>query len=142
MPKRLKDWGFLLLFIVLAQLAGVIGLFFTTGAIPDWYAFLDKPTFTPPSWIFGPVWIALYALMGTATFLVWNTRSGLNPERAKARDRGFWIFWIHLFFNALWSVLFFGLHNPFYALIDIGLLIILVVITTLYFFRVSLTAAF
>lgn len=140
MTSRFKNLWVLVLFIVLTQGAGLIGSFFTVNAISDWYVFLDKPTFSPPDWVFGPVWIILYTLMAIATYIVWSRRSGLSPAKAEARDRGFWIFWVHLVVNALWSILFFGLQNPFYALIDIGALLILLLIVTFYYFRVSLTS--
>lgn len=133
---RLKRWGVLLLFILICQGAGIIGSFFTFDAIPTWYATLMRPSFSPPNWVFGPVWTTLYTLMGVAAFLVWK-QLGLSPVVAKARSRGLSIFWIHLFFNALWSVFFFGFHSPLLALVDIVLLWILLLITIQYFFRVS-----
>lgn len=138
--SRLKRWSFLVLFIVLAQMAGIIGSFFTADAIGSWYIFLDKPTFTPPGWVFGPVWVTLYALMGIATYIVWNARSGLNRLQAQARDRGFWLFWVHLVFNALWSILFFGFQNPLWGLIDIAVLGVMVLLITIYYLRVSTVA--
>lgn len=137
MSNRLKHLGVLVLFIILVQLAGIIGSFFTIDAIGNWYVFLDKPSFSPPNWVFGPVWIILYTLMATATFLIWKKRHGLRPSQAQARDKGFWLFWVHLLFNALWSILFFGLQNPLWALIDIGVLLVLICAVTFYYFRVS-----
>jgi len=58
--------------ILISQLAGVIGSFFTVSAIPGWYAELIKPALNPPGWVFGPAWITLYTLMGIAAFLVWK----------------------------------------------------------------------
>ena len=61
-------------FVILCQLAGGIGSYFTRPAIPTWYATLQKPLLTPPDWVFAPVWITLYALMGISVFLVWRER--------------------------------------------------------------------
>ncbi|MFH1956442.1 MAG: TspO/MBR family protein, partial [Patescibacteria group bacterium] len=62
----------LIISLALPQLAGLIGSFFTTSAIPIWYASLIKPSFSPPNWIFGPMWILLYILMGISIYLIWN----------------------------------------------------------------------
>ncbi len=117
-------------------LAGGIGSIFTTAKIPGWYANLAKPLLNPPSWVFGPVWTVLYVLMGVATFLVWK-RGG---ERKAARQ-AFMAFVTQLFLNAIWSVLFFGLQRPDLALIDIVLLWIMIVVTMVFFARVSKTSA-
>lgn len=129
MPKTRGQWGILLLFIVLCHLAGIIGSFFTFEAIPTWYSTLTKPSFAPPNWVFGPVWTTLYTLMGVSVYLVWQKRGN-----------GVRLFWVHLFFNALWSILFFGLQNPLYALIDIAVLWVLLLVTIVLFFRTSPTA--
>jgi translocator protein len=109
-----KRYGRLLLSLFLTFGAGFVGSVFTFSNVRDWYVTLEKPLLSPPDWIFGPVWMGLYALMGVALFRVWR----LAHYRKDAR---FWtaIFLIHLFLNALWSVLFFGLENPLIALADI-----------------------
>ena len=129
MPKTKGQWGMLVFFIALCHLAGIIGSFFTFEAIPTWYAMLQKPSFSPPNWVFGPVWTTLYTLMGIAVYIVWQKRG-----------KGVRLFWIHLFFNALWSILFFGLQNPLYALVEIVVLWALLLATMMLFFRTSKTA--
>jgi len=136
MPKKLKQWGTLILFIAICQGAGAIGSLFTFASLSTWFVTLAQPSFAPPNWVFGPVWTILYTLMGIALYIVWQKR-GISPIRAQARTRGVRLFWIHLFFNALWSILFFGVQSPLYALIDIVVLWVLLVATTFYFFRVS-----
>ncbi len=90
--------------------AGAIGGAATGPAIPVWYVGLEKPSWNPPSWVFGPVWTALYLLMGSAAWVAW--RSGA-PSQA-------WLaFGLQLALNALWSVLFFGLRRPDLALVEI-----------------------
>ncbi len=92
--------------IIICLLAGAAGSIFTVSAIPDWYASLAKPFFAPPNWVFGPVWTALYVLMGISFFLVW--RKGFNKKTRSAIN----IFAIQLALNVLWSLAFFGLKSP------------------------------
>jgi len=93
-----KKWIKLGLTILVCQGAGLVGTIFTLEAIPSWYAGLNKPWFTPPNWLFGPMWAMLYTLMAIAGWRVKN-------KRAKK------IFWIHLLINAIWTPIFFGAKN-------------------------------
>jgi translocator protein len=113
--KKTKDNYFYLAgSILVAQLAGGIGTFFTFSAIPSWYAYLHKPFFSPPNWVFGPVWTTLYTLMGISAYLVW--RKFQFGKKATA----FWhVYGTQLALNTLWSILFFGLKNPGIALVEI-----------------------
>jgi translocator protein len=81
-----------------------------------WYRSLSKPSFNPPSWVFAPVWTALYALMSLSAHRVW--RAPPSPNRTRAL--GWW--WAQLLANAAWSPLFFGAHRPRAALVDLGAL--------------------
>lgn len=103
---QIKKQKLLILSIFLSQLAGFIGAFATSPAIPSWYAQLTKPIFNPPSWIFGPVWTTLYTLMGIALYLIWS--KGYRNKKIKEAVQ---LFLIHLVFNSLWSIVFFGLKN-------------------------------
>jgi len=122
--------------IVVCQLAGVIGGFFTASSVNTWYATLTKPTFSPPNWIFSPVWITLYVLMGVALFLVW--RKGLQTEGVQT---ALFFFGVQLALNTLWSILFFGLKMPLLAFIEIVILWDFVLITLLKFKKISKPAA-
>jgi len=122
----------LFLSIIICQLAGIIGSLFTTPAIPTWYATLVKPTFNPPNWVFAPVWTTLFLLMGISAFLVW--RKGIENPRVNLALR---LFIIQLILNSLWSVLFFGLKSPLLGFIEIMLLWTFILLTILYFFKVS-----
>ena len=122
--------------IIICQLAGFIGSFFTTPAIPTWYATLNKPSFTPPNWLFAPVWTTLFVLMGISAFLVW--RKGLNNRQVKI---ALGIFGVQLILNILWSAMFFGLRSPIAGLIEIVILWIAILLTILIFLKISMTAA-
>ncbi len=126
----------LIIAVLVSELAGVIGSFFTASAIPTWYDTLQKPALNPPAWVFGPVWTVLYALMGIAAFLVWH--AGLHRKKVKVALA---IFGIQLVLNALWSVIFFGLHSPLGALIDIIFLLAFVIETMILFYGISRWAA-
>jgi tryptophan-rich sensory protein len=103
-------------------LAGWVAVTFAAAAMGglflpgDWYARLQKPAWNPPNWIFGPVWTALYTIMAVTAWLVWK-RGGFAGQR-----RALLFFLLQLLFNALWSPLFFGLHLPGLAFVDLVLL--------------------
>lgn len=123
-------------FILICEFAGIIGSAFTASSIGSWYRTLEKPSFSPPNWIFGPVWTLLYGLMGIAWYLVWQKRKE-NSFAQKASN----IFIIHLFFNAIWSPIFFGAKMPGLALVDILIILAMIVLLIALFFRINKTAA-
>ncbi len=112
--------------------AAGVGSLFTFRAIPTWYAGLKKPRFTPPNWAFGPVWTTLYILMAISVFLVW--RPGLDHPGATL---AFALFWTQLTFNALWSVVFFGMKSKGGGVLVIVVLWLLILATIVAYFRVS-----
>jgi len=115
----------LVLFIVAAFAAAAVGALFAPGT---WYAQLAKPSWNPPAWIFAPVWTLLYISIGISGWLVWR-RTGLLINAA------FSCFAVQLVLNAAWSWLFFGLHRPALALVDIVLLWVSILVTLLLFWR-------
>lgn len=123
--------------IILCQLAGIIGSFFTIQNIENWYQTLEKPFFAPPNWIFGPVWIMLYTLMGVSLYLLWRNRK-TKPGAIRAMV----VFLIHLVLNALWSILFFGFHSPLAAFIDLLLLIGMIVYMLITFRKIQVWASY
>jgi tryptophan-rich sensory protein len=125
----------LVLALALCFAAAALGSFFTTPAISTWYATLTKPVFSPPNWIFGPVWTILYICMAVALWMVWNTKT-----KKKEKSSGIKYFYIQLGLNALWSVLFFGLHNLFLAFAEIIVLWMMIYLTVKNFLSVSRTA--
>jgi len=106
----------------------------TQTSVTTWYPTLTKPGFTPPNWLFAPVWTVLYAFMGIAAALVW--RSGEEPPARQA----LWWFGIQLLLNGGWSFAFFWARSPALGLVVIGLLWAAVVGTTERFFRVRTAA--
>lgn len=116
--KRQKYLPALIISILLAQLAGVVGSVFTVGAISTWYVRLVKPELAPPSFLFGPVWVTLYTLMGIAAFLVWRKHA---TKKRVARE-ALILYGFQLGLNALWSILFFGLRQPGLAFLEIVVL--------------------
>lgn len=130
-----KDIGKLVGSIAACEGAGGIGSIFTMSAIPTWYAALEKPAFTPPNAVFGPVWATLYLLMGIAIFLIW--RKGLEVEGVKP---AFIIFWVQLVINVLWSVVFFGLKSPLAGMVVIIILWFAILFTIIRFFKISKVA--
>jgi tryptophan-rich sensory protein len=121
--------------LILCQFAGFVGSLFTSPAIPSWYAYLEKPSFTPPNWLFSPVWITLFVFMGISLYLLWHRSSA-----DKGRNKALIYFSVQLSLNVLWSVIFFGLRHPFLALIEIILLWVAILLSIIYSFRVSKTA--
>ncbi len=100
----------------------------------EWYASLQKPSWNPPGWIFGPVWTTLYTMMAVAAWMVWR-RGGWGKQR-----KPLLIFVVQLALNALWTPLFFGLHQPGLAFTEIVLLWLAIVATIMVFGPVSRTA--
>lgn len=126
----------LIISIAAAHLAGLIGSIFTAPNIAGWYAALTKPSFTPPDWLFAPAWLVLYTLMGIAAYLVWRKR---NHEEARF---SLWLYGAHLAVNALWSIVFFGLHDVAMALLVIVALWVMIFILVVVFGRQSKTAGY
>ena len=120
--------------LAVCQLAGVIGSVFTSSSVTTWYPTLTKPNFSPPGWIFAPVWITLYFLMGVSLYLIWI-------NKAKDNGKSLILFAIQLILNVLWSFMFFGLKSPLYGLIDILILLVAIILTILFSYKISVLAA-
>jgi translocator protein len=128
----MKDFSKFVIAIAVSQLAGIIGSFFSATSVSSWYTTLIKPELNPPSWVFGPVWITLYFLMGIALFLIW--KKGLKTSDVKVAIK---IFTLQLILNTSWSIVFFGLQNPALALINVITLLILIIWTIKVFYKIS-----
>jgi len=128
----MKNIGKFIFAILICQIIGGVGSFFTSPSIPTWYAGIRKPNFTPPNWVFAPVWITLFVLMGISAYLIWI--KGLENRRVRV---ALLFFGIQLLLNALWSFLFFRLHSPLYAFVEIIILWLVIAITILNFMKIS-----
>ena len=127
MNKTIK----LLISVLICEGVGFLGTIFTIPSITTWYSYLNKPSFNPPNWIFGPVWTILYFLMGVSVFLV------LQKKLKKQLNFLVLLFTVQLFLNFLWSIIFFGMHLPFPALLEIALLWISIALLIVDFWKFS-----
>jgi len=130
------DFIKLILSLIICQLVGVLGSLFTAPAIPKWYASLQKPSFTPPSWLFSPVWIFLFVLMGVTLYILWEDYSKRGAKIALI------FFSAQLLLNLMWSVIFFGLKSPMAAFIEIIVLLLAISLTILKSLQVSKAAGY
>jgi len=122
--------------MLVSFVAAAIGSLATIPNITTWYAMLEKPFFSPPNWVFGPVWTLLYLLMGLSLYLVW-----VAPYK-KSKKSAFTLFGLQIVLNVLWSLVFFGLHLPWVGVVIIGLLLAAIIGTIKYFRPISKTAAY
>jgi benzodiazapine receptor len=137
-PKPATRPVVLLLFaIAVVASAGLIGNLATIPNIPVWYAGLNKPGFTPPNWVFGPVWSLLYAMMVLAFWRVLLRRSRWTT----AGWRVVGVFLVQMALNAFWSVAFFGMHNPLLGLVGVIALELMIVATIITFKPIDRMAA-
>lgn len=134
---RKKDFIGAAVFVVVCEAAGIIGAIFTTPNIKTWFANINKPEIAPPNWLFAPVWTVLFALMGIAAWLVWKK---VNSS-GKAQE-ALTIFFIQLFLNVMWSIIFFGNQNIGGALSEIVVLWLAIFLTIFKFKSISKTAAY
>ena len=119
-----------LLFAIITYSSSLIGGVVTAGFKEPWYSLIIKPSFNPPSWIFAPVWTTLYLMMTVAIWFFWHSKN---------RDMNtIYIYFIHIVLNTTWSIMFFGLHKIFYALLVLVVLIFLIIILILRFKRVNM----
>lgn len=117
--------------VLISFSAGIVGSLFTIPKIDSWYTTLEKPIFSPPNWLFGPVWNILYLFMGISLFLV------LTAKKSGDRSFGLKLFYAQLVLNALWSIVFFGMENPALGFIIIILLWGLIFMTIKILFSVN-----
>ena len=132
-PKH--PWLGLITAVILCFAMAGVGEWVTAPNIPGWYAGLAKPSWTPPDWVFGPVWSVLYLGMAVAVWLVWRQNGFAGATVPIA------LFGVQLALNGAWSWLFFGLHSPGAAMVDLILLWAAIAATTVTFWRRSIPAA-
>lgn len=129
------QWGQALIAVLICEAVGVLAGWATQTSVGTWYPTLTKPTFAPPDWVFAPVWVVLYALMGIAAFLVWK-----RSTEDRASQAALVLFGIQLLLNGSWSFAFFGARSPILGLIVILVLWGVLVWTVDRFFRVRRVA--
>jgi tryptophan-rich sensory protein len=119
----------LIVWLVVTLAAAGLGNWATMLSVGDWYHQLARPDWTPPDWIFGPVWAALYAMMAVAAWLVWR--------QARSSNSALVLYVLQLALNVIWSVLFFGLRSPALAAVEIVVLWLVILATLSAFWRRS-----
>jgi benzodiazapine receptor len=129
------NWFQLLAILVITQLAGVLGSLFSGNSAQIYTTFI-KPPLSPPGWIFGIVWPILYLLMGIAAYIIYQTPE--TPEREKALT----LYWLQLFVNFLWPIIFFRFQWYWIAVVVLLLLNILVLMTTIRFYNIKKVAGY
>lgn len=134
MNKYLK----IIFFVALCLAVGFLASLVTRDSVLTWFPTQNKPFFNPPSWVFAPVWTLLYIAMGIAAGLVWNAQQ-LQPILVK---KALIFFVIQLILNAAWSYIFFGLHNPLLAFIEIIMLWLFIFETYKQFKIINSTAGY
>lgn len=134
MQKYLRIGLVVMTCLVVGYLSGMV----TRESITTWYPTLVKPFFNPPNWIFAPVWTALYIMMGFAGGIVWTK----VDQDEKTVKKAFLFFIIQLGLNALWSFIFFYLHNPLLAFIEIIILLLVIFETYTQFKKIDKIAGY
>ena len=116
----------LFLILLITFIASAIGGFTTNSFKEPWYSEIILPSFNPPSWVFGPVWTTLYIMMSIAIWKIWINSFDLKILK---------LYFIHLFFNGSWSIIFFGFHQIGLALVNLFIILIFIVLLmTRYFY--------
>ena len=126
----------LIIAIAIPVAVGGISGFFTATGVDSWYQTINKPSWNPPGWIFGPVWTTLYVMMGIALYLVWKSNASEGVKKNAVT-----IFAIQLILNFFWSFIFFDQQQPGWALVEIIIMWIAILLTIFAFAKVNKTAA-
>jgi tryptophan-rich sensory protein len=135
-----RNYKSLIIFFLIIITIQVIGGLVTASSVNSWYTTIQKPSFNPPDWVFGPVWTALYIMITISGWMVWNKLEGSSKTKLKTPQMK--LYGAQLLANFLWTMLFFGLHNPLLGLIDITALLLLILLTIKSFLKVSKIAAY
>lgn len=140
-----RQWPALLIALIIPFTAAAIGSTATNTSLFGWYRQLRKPTWNPPAWVFGPVWTALYLLMGIASWLIWR-RGQRSGEEETTQDRysvqeemqgALTFYGLQLVLNSLWSIIFFGLRRIDLALVEVLALWTTLLVTLTRFYRIQ-----
>ena len=134
--RELNSFVKAILSIAICETVGIVSGFLSRDGMTGWFDTLNKPSWNPPGWLFGPVWATLYFMMGLALWLVWKSDSPALQKQTAAR-----IFGLQLFLNFWWSLIFFHFHSPGLALVDILLMLAAITVTIFRFAPISRAAA-
>lgn len=138
LKMKINNYLKLIISVVVPLVAGGIGSFFTTPNIETWYAELVRPSFSPPNWIFAPVWTLLFILMGVALWLVWSSYEKSKDEKTRKNIKiAIFLFGVQIILNVFWSIIFFGTQNPGLAFAEIIILWLAILATIIAFVKVS-----
>jgi len=130
MSRGRQAFGLVVVVVVTFAAAG-IGSVFTSGSVSEWYPSIEKPSWTPPGWLFGPVWTALYTLMAVAAWVIWRKEGWAGARAALV------LYAVQLALNAAWSPLFFGLRMPGVAFAELVVLWMAIIATAVAFWKKS-----
>lgn len=133
--KLSKTWKFIIA-VLLCEIVGISSGLLASANNNLWFDTLNKPTWNPPAYLFGPVWTTLYLLMGISLGIIWNNTATENSKR-----NAYFLFAFQLFLNFWWSIFFFHFHSPALAMLDILLMIITIILTIFSFSYFSKPAA-
>jgi benzodiazapine receptor len=134
--QRRTSWISFFMFLLLCLSIGIIGSFWTKETVSTWYPTLVKPSWTPPDWVFGPVWSSLYIMIAISGWLIYQS------EYSHKRSIALVFYGTQLVLNFIWSFLFFSLRSPILGLIDIVTLCILIIFTMIKAWPVQPRATF
>ncbi|MDF2156369.1 TspO/MBR family protein [Algoriphagus sp. CAU 1675] len=126
----MPNWLKLTISLILPQLVGGTGAYFTISSVGSWYQTIAKPSFNPPSWLFGPVWTTLYILMGIGCYLIWKSD---HPQKKSLLT----LYSVQLALNGIWSPAFFGMESPILGLVVILPLWILIFLSVKNFKKIN-----
>jgi len=129
--QKLSIWK-LIISVAICESTGIMSSLLSSAIMNPWFNSLNKPSWNPPAYIFGPVWSLLYLLMGISLWLVWKSN-----KHSDKKEVAITFFVIQLLLNFWWSLLFFKFHSPALALVDILLLVLLILFTMIQFFPIS-----
>lgn len=160
MNEDLKKYLTIATFIIIPGIGGGLGGIVTSSQIKPWYEKIERPTWTPPNWVFGPVWTTLYLLLGISSYLIYksdqeiatqeietqNTEeshcTSFGPKKETDRKDSLILFAVNIFLNWIWTPIFFGLHQVAVAFFVIIALDAVVLYMMMLFFRIKKIAGF
>ena len=134
--KTISSTWKLIIAIFICEAIGIVSALFVNTRMNPWFSKLNKPSWNPPAFLFAPVWTTLYLLMGISLWLIWK-----STAPAQQKNNAIILFSLQLFLNFWWSMIFFRFHSPAFALVEIILMLMLILLTIISFSKLSKPAA-